>query len=231
MQSLAILAGTAAALFIAMPATALTHVQRPQRPAIVILQAPRLPTITLRTRAPLSTAVPAIQIAPTTSTPTEAQTTLTQPQSSVAATPASTPSTSDFASQVEREVHRLTNDERVAHGFSSLQNDSRLAAVARAHSEDMLAKNYFSHTNQSGCSVSCRADNAGYAWRALGENIHTMWGYQMSPTDTAKKIVTDWMMSPGHRANILNATFTMTGIGLAVQGTTIYSTANYSLPR
>lgn len=95
----------------------------------------------------------------------------------------------------------------------------------------MLAQNYFSHTNKQGCSASCRADSAGYGWRAYGENIHAMWGYQMSAQDTAKKIVTDWMNSPGHRANILNSTFTHAGIGLAVQGTSIYSTANYSLPR
>lgn len=91
----------------------------------------------------------------------------------------------------------------------------------------MLTKNYFEHTNLSGCNAGCRLTNAGYVWKSYGENIHWMSGYKLSAQDSAKKIVNDWMNSPGHRANILGS-FTYAGVGIAVNGDKIYSTTDYT---
>ena len=123
------------------------------------------------------------------------------------------------------------NTERSKNGLAPLAADTRLAAVARAHSADMLAQNYFEHTNLQGCDPACRLNAAGYAWQSYGENIHWMSGYTMTAADTAAKIVNDWMNSPGHRANILGASFTKVGVGIAIRGTKIDTTADYSLPR
>lgn len=136
-----------------------------------------------------------------------------------------------FASQVEASVFSLTNRERAHEGIAALTSDTRVAQIARTHSADMIARDYFSHTNTVGCDATCRADKSGYAWHVYGENIHMMRGYQLGAEETAKKILTDWMNSPAHRANILNGDFTHVGIGVVVEGNEIYSSANYSLPR
>lgn len=136
-------------------------------------------------------------------------------------------SQSDERAQIEQYVLEETNARRAQNALAPFASDSGAAAVARAHSEDMLSKNYFSHTNLSGCSAGCRLSNAGYAWKSYGENIHWMSGYNLSARDSARKIVSDWMNSSGHRANILGS-FTYAGVGIAVEGTKIYSTTIYT---
>ncbi len=146
----------------------------------------------------------------------------------VATQPApATQSPSDLVSQIEQYVLSETNAARAQNGLAALTTDSQVAAVARAHSQDMLSRNYFEHTNLSGCNPGCRLSNAGYQWRSYGENIHWMSGYKLSAQDSAKKIVNDWMNSPGHRANILGA-FKYAGVGIAVSGDKIYSTTDYT---
>lgn len=142
-----------------------------------------------------------------------------------------TPSTSDYGTQIEQEVLTLTNKERVANGLAPLALDTKLAGVARGHSTDMLVSDYFSHENKSGCSSSCRVTNAGYVWSTVGENIYMMSGYKLTALQAAEMIVQGWMKSPGHRANILREAFTHTGVGIAVQGTSIYATTVYAKPR
>ncbi len=154
-------------------------------------------------------------------------------------TPAPTPPTtapvvtpsSDIVSALETAIHEKINVERVAKGLQPLGVDTRLVSIARAHSKDMLTNNYFAHTNQSGCSSSCRYKNAGYAYRSMGENIYMMNGYTLSATEVAEKVVQGWMNSSGHRANILNASYTTEGVGVAIEGKKIYVTENLALPR
>lgn len=143
---------------------------------------------------------------------------------------ASALASASFAQEVEQEILRLINRERAKEGLGTVAVDANLSAIARAHSKDMLSKSYFSHTNTAGCGSSCRITAAGYAWRAVGENIYTMSGFDLSAKETARKMVDAWMDSPGHRANVLNGTFTNQGIGLAVSGKTIYATSLFSLP-
>jgi len=146
-------------------------------------------------------------------------------------TPAPTPAPVVSVSALEQLVFDGMNAERVKNGLAPLGADTKLASIARAHSVDMLTKNYFSHTNQNGCSTSCRLDAGGYAWKSYGENIHWMSGYNYVLAETAKKIVSDWMNSPGHRANILGTQFTKVGVGISAQGDKYYTTADYSTPR
>lgn len=174
-------------------------------------------------RAARQTAIKPIVTVPITITPVN---TTPPKQAPVPATqPTQTPD--DFQTQVEQYVLAQTNAARAQNDLAALTSDSLVASVARAHSADMLAKNYFAHTNVSGCSAACRLTNAGYPWRSYGENIHWMSGYELSAKETAQKIVSDWMNSPGHRANILGA-FTYAGVGIAVDGSKIYSTTVYT---
>jgi uncharacterized protein YkwD len=108
-------------------------------------------------------------------------------------------------------VHVLVNAERTSNGVDPLTHDPALRAVARAHSEDMVRRDFFSHTNPDGLSPYDRLREASIDFGSAGENIAWNRGYA-DPADTA---VTGWMNSDGHRRNILDDGFTHGGLGAA----------------
>jgi len=94
-----------------------------------------------------------------------------------------------------------------------LRWNDRLAAVARAHSLDMVNQGYFAHEDRQGRSVASRVEAAGMDWQVVGENIATCG----SVTGAEAAFMNEPRFSKNHRANILNPNFTDVGIGI-VQG-------------
>jgi uncharacterized protein YkwD len=145
---------------------------------------------------------------------------LVLPGAAVAARPAACESAEAAPAQVsERIVVRSTlcvlNAERARHGLRALRLDQRLSRAARSHSEDMARHGYFDHTSRSGASFVDRIRRTGYLngahrWK-LAENI--AWGTDSLASPRA--ITRAWMNSPGHRANILDASLREIGIGVA----------------
>ena len=90
-----------------------------------------------------------------------------------------------------------------------LKWNETLAAVARAHSRNMIEQRFFSHVGPDGKTYQMRIDQAGIPWLAGGENI-AKW-------DTVRGAEATFMDDPNHRYNILNALYTDVGIGI-VQG-------------
>ncbi|MET9356656.1 CAP domain-containing protein [Streptomyces sp. NPDC006617] len=121
------------------------------------------------------------------------------------------PLTPDGLARTTAEVVGLTNRERAGAGLPALAVDARLTAAAQAHSADMVARDFYSHTDPDGGEPWDRAAAAGARRRTVGENIACG---QRSPAE----VVEGWMNSPGHRANILKAGFTHIGVGLAGGG-------------
>ncbi|MCX4878512.1 CAP domain-containing protein [Streptomyces sp. NBC_00847] len=109
------------------------------------------------------------------------------------------------------EVVDLTNRQRARAGLPPLAGDPLLATAAQAHSADMVARSFYSHTSPEGTQPWDRAAAAGARRRSIGENIACG---QRSPAE----VVDGWMNSPGHRANILKPDFTHIGIGFAGGG-------------
>lgn len=110
----------------------------------------------------------------------------------------------------------LINRERAAHGERALRPNKRLRRAAQAHSQSMAFGDYFEHDGPSGQTPLARLRNAGYISSShvgyeVGENI--AWGTLYLATPRA--IVASWMASPGHRANILDARYRETGIGVS----------------
>jgi len=105
-------------------------------------------------------------------------------------------------------VLALTNAERVKVGCKALTVNAKLASAAQAHSADMAANNYFSHDSQNGKSPFDRMKDAGYSFSAAAENI-------AMGQKTAAEVMSAWMNSAGHKANILNCTYTEIGVGYA----------------
>jgi uncharacterized protein YkwD len=89
--------------------------------------------------------------------------------------------------------------------------NDRLTAAAEGHSQDMAAKNYFSHTSADGRTLANRINAAGYAWSSAGENIAA--GYP-----TVDAVMDGWIASPGHCANLMNAGFSEVGVACVPGG-------------
>jgi uncharacterized protein YkwD len=108
------------------------------------------------------------------------------------------------------------NAQRARYGLSPLKLNKRLSKAARRHARDMVRRDYFSHDSLGGGTFVDRIRGTGYLRGAqrwsVGENL--AWGTHGSSAPRA--ITTMWMNSPGHRANILSASFREVGIGLAL---------------
>jgi uncharacterized protein YkwD len=112
----------------------------------------------------------------------------------------------------------LINRERVTRNEAPLRPNARLGRAAQGHSESMSADDYFEHYGPEGQTPLSRMRAAGYISSSrvgfeVGENI--AWGTRRLATPRA--IVAAWMASPEHRANILDANYRETGIGVTPQ--------------
>lgn len=175
--------------------------------------------------------------APTpTPTPAAPQAPAPQPPAPVAETQPPAPIVETQALTAwEQEVVALVNEARAqartcgttSHPAAApLTVNAHLTVSARAHSADMAARDYLSHTGRDGSLPWDRMRSAGYSYRAAGENIAAG---QPSPAT----VMTAWLGSSGHCANIMSPTFTEIGVGHSQQGGTRYShywTQNFGHP-
>ena len=123
----------------------------------------------------------------------------------------SIPQLDSKVSSFESEVIRLVNEIRVENGLSPLTENWELSRVARYKSQDMKDKGYFSHNSPTYGTPFQMIRAFGLSYRTAGENIAM--GYT-----TPEAVVNGWMNSSGHRANILNASYTQIGVGYVAQG-------------
>ena len=112
---------------------------------------------------------------------------------------------------IEQQVVDLVNKERAAYGLKPLSVDWQVARVAEHKSQDMLNKNYFSHTSPTYGSPFDMLKSYGISYRSAGENI-------AKGQRTAQEVMNGWMNSSGHRANILNSSYTHIGVGYVSNG-------------
>lgn len=112
--------------------------------------------------------------------------------------------------ELESRMLELVNAERRAAGLKPVKADNELVLVARAHSQDMLARGYFAHVSPEGKDLGNRLQQARVAYLSAGENL------ALAPT--LHSAHTGLMHSPGHRANILRPQFGRLGIGILDAG-------------
>jgi uncharacterized protein YkwD len=126
------------------------------------------------------------------------------------ASAAAAPRGPTIASQQAR-VLTLVNRARAGAHCPALRANAKLTAAARGHSVDMVRRNYFAHNTPTGVTPWARIARAGYPRASLGENI-------AAGQRTADQVVTAWLNSPAHRANILNCSFRSAGTALVTGG-------------
>ena len=116
------------------------------------------------------------------------------------------PQVSQAVRAYEQEVVRLVNAQRAQNGLKPLAENWELSRVARYKSADMASRRYFSHESPTYGSPYQMMRSFGISFRSAGENI--AYGQR-----TPAAVVSAWMNSSGHRANILSSSYTQIGVG------------------
>jgi len=161
---------------------------------------------------------------------------------SAASSPSTTPATStgstcnlaDFRASVLARINQVRASgatcgaEGMFAAAAPLTWNDKLTIAAEGHSQDMAAKNYFSHVSADGRTLADRVNATGYAWNSLGENIAA--GYP-----GVNAVMDGWIASPGHCANLMNGGFAEVGVvcvpGVAGDTYSTYWTMDLGKPR
>lgn len=163
---------------------------------------------TNKTATQSNTSQKATTATPTASNPTKTNTTVTSTDTTnTNATKTNTTNTTSNSSvsAYAQEVVNLVNAERAKEGLSPLSIDSKVTAAAQVRATEI--KTSFSHTRPDGRSCFTALAEAGASYSGAGENIAIG---QKTPAE----VVTAWMNSPGHRANIMKPSFKYIGVGV-----------------
>jgi len=136
---------------------------------------------------------------------------------------------------IGRRVLELTNEAR-SHprrcGYETfaaaqpLMPNMDLERAAAGHANDMAAHSYMDHTGRDGSSPADRVTRTGYKWKMVGENL-------ASGVMSADEVVSGWIHSPHHCANLMEPRFTQMGVAFAVNPSTdagVYWTQVFGTP-
>ena len=105
-------------------------------------------------------------------------------------------------------VVKFTNIQREKNGLTPLTENSLLSQAAKIKIEDMFEKQYFDHVSPEGLDVGKLAENTGYEFIIIGENL------ALGNFLNDDVLVQGWMDSPGHRDNILNSRYQEIGVAV-----------------
>lgn len=107
------------------------------------------------------------------------------------------------------------NQTRCQNGLQPVAANAQLDAAALAHTQDMVANNFFSHTGSNGSTLVDRVRAQGYAFTYVGENL-------AAGNSVAGATFDQWWNSQGHRDNMMNGAFTEVGLAHIAQPGTTY---------
>ena len=130
----------------------------------------------------------------------------------------------DPTSSYSNQVITLVNQQRAKNGLGALKRGAITSYVAQLKAQDMVNLHYFSHTSPTYGSPFNMMEHYGLRFSAAGENI--AYGQR-----TPQEVMNAWMNSAGHRANILNPSYTYIGVGVAKTSSgVIYWTQEFVKP-
>lgn len=128
----------------------------------------------------------------------------------------------------EQAIREAVNRERVARGVAAVEAEGGIAAVARNHSRDMIARGYYAHESPDGETPLDRIDDGPASCEVVGENIAATWWHQpfeaadggrdrhTTVEELADGVAKQWLSSSSHRENMLDPRWERTGVGVAV---------------
>ena len=111
--------------------------------------------------------------------------------------------------RTERKIVKLVNSYRARHGRARLRASGRLNRVAHRHSRAMMVHDFFAHSSRNGTPATTRVRRSSRA-RSVGENIAFVGAGERR---VARRVVSMWINSPGHRAVLLGHSYRRIGVG------------------
>jgi len=120
----------------------------------------------------------------------------------------------------EQELFRMTNRDRAEARLPELEWNEWLAQAARQHAVEMARRGRLSHQFPGEPSLRDRIVATGVRFDASGENV------ALGPT--MAEINRDWMLSPGHRANILDPNYNAIGVAVVRSGDELYAVTDFA---
>lgn len=127
------------------------------------------------------------------------------PTNPTPSTPSPTTGQAQDSSKFAQQVLDLVNKERSKAGLGALTMNAELSKMAMVKAQDMYNNNYFDHNSPTHGSPFEMMKEFGITYNSAGENIAKG---QSTPT----QVMNEWMNSPGHKANILNSSYTKIGV-------------------
>ena len=124
------------------------------------------------------------------------------------------------ATATERQLFDSANRERGMRGLPPLRWDDTVASAAHLHAVRMAEQNTISHQFPGEVDFSARLHQAGAHFSAAAENV--------AEGPTAEEIHNGWMMSPGHRANLLDPEMNSVGIAVIARNGTLFAVQDFS---
>lgn len=118
--------------------------------------------------------------------------------------------------QASDSVLCLVNGERARRGLGPLRPSRLLDRSARAHSRDMVARQYFSHVTPSGANARRRISRSGYLRRGSACTVAETIAWGTEDQGTPAELVRTFMSSPGHRRILLDRRYRDIGVGLVL---------------
>jgi len=119
-----------------------------------------------------------------------------------------------------RQLMQATNEDRAQHGLGPLRWDPALARAAQGHAYQMVRHGELSHQYAGEPELVERAGQNGAHFSTVAENI--------AVASSPQVVESEWMHSPPHRHNILDARLTTVGIGLVRQGNNLWAVEDFS---
>lgn len=130
------------------------------------------------------------------------------------------------ADQYAFRVIELVNEERSLRGLPALSSNAILTEMAADYACEMVEGDFFDHVSPiTGSTVGSRALQGGYYFKKVGENL-------ARTQTTPEQVLSDWMESPSHQANILDGEFIEMGAAVRTGGADgWYWVQEFGLPR
>lgn len=118
-----------------------------------------------------------------------------------------TPAQADLSTITAGRIVQLTNAQRAKAGLNELTTSSLLTTAALQKAQHMLDEDYFAHISPSGVTPWFWMSKVGYTYQVAGENLAIDF-------IEAEDVVTAWLASPSHKANMLHPDYLETGVGV-----------------
>ncbi len=113
---------------------------------------------------------------------------------------------------MEMQVHQAVNKVRSSRHLPELAWNDQLASEARRHASRIVKARFFAHQDPVRGDIDRRLNRSGIEWMRCAENL-----YEGDNHELAKEAVKAWLLSDGHRKNMLDSMFSDAGVGVAVR--------------